>query len=170
MYRSVRRSSFLLVLLMTLPLASCGWHLRGTDQLPGGITPLRIETADTYSHFYRELRRTLIAAGANVVDEGRPANAIVRIHGDATGQRILSVSARNTPEEYQVYYAVQFSVEVAGQAAIIPENLELTSAYSYDSRVVLAKQREQYTIQRALARELAGLVLRRLASLKLEPA
>ncbi|MBC7984429.1 MAG: hypothetical protein H7Y02_11300 [Candidatus Obscuribacterales bacterium] len=166
---SFRRVYLLFALLTLLPLTSCGWQLRGVARLPAGITPVRIESADPYSHFYRELRRSLIAAGARVTDGDLPASAIVRVHGDATGQRILSVSARNTPEEYQVFYAVQYSVEVGGREVIIPQNLELTSAYSYDSRVVLAKQREQHSIQQALARELAGLVLRRLGSVKLEP-
>ena len=37
---------------------------------------------------------------------------------------------------------------------------------SYDSAAVLAKQREQLSMQKALAREIAGQILRRLASVK----
>jgi outer membrane lipopolysaccharide assembly protein LptE/RlpB len=41
----------------------------------------------------------------------------------------------------------------------------VTRDYSYDEAAVLAKQREQAVLREALARDLAGLVLRRLASL-----
>jgi outer membrane lipopolysaccharide assembly protein LptE/RlpB len=38
--------------------------------------------------------------------------------------------------------------------------------FSFDERAVLAKEREQEVLRAALARDLAGVVLNRLASLK----
>jgi len=52
-----------------------------------------------------------------------------------------------------------------GNELISPQKLELTRDYSYDTTAVLAKQREQAVLRAALAQDLAGLVLRRLASL-----
>jgi LPS-assembly lipoprotein len=89
----------------------------------------------------------------------------VKIIKDQSGQRVLSVSARNTPEEYEVFYAVEYSVASGGTELIPPQKLELTRDYSYDTTAVLAKQREQAVLREALAQDLAGLVLRRLASL-----
>jgi LPS-assembly lipoprotein len=93
------------------------------------------------------------------------ATAVVRIHGDASGQRVLSLSPRNTPQEYEVFYAVEYSVMTPTAELIEPQKLELTRDYSYDETAVLAKQREQTVLREALARDLAGLVVRRLASL-----
>jgi LPS-assembly lipoprotein len=90
---------------------------------------------------------------------------VVHVKVDQTGQRVASVSARNTPEQYEVYYNIEYSVNLAGAEVIPVQRMELTASYSYDSTAVLAKQREQQSMQQALARELAGLVLRRLASL-----
>ena len=88
-------------------------------------------------------------------------------HGreDSSGQRVLSVSARNTPEEYEVFYAIEYSVESQTGELIAPQKLELTRDYSYSTSAVLAKQREQSILREALARDLAGLVVRRVASL-----
>ena len=57
------------------------------------------------------------------------------------------------------------SVASGGTELIAPQRLELTRDYSYDTAAVLAKQREQAVLREALARDLASLVLRRLASL-----
>jgi LPS-assembly lipoprotein len=90
---------------------------------------------------------------------------VIRIRRDQSGQRVLSVSARNTPEEYEVFYAVEYSVDGPAGELIPPQQLELTRDYSYDETAVLAKQREQAVLREALARDLAGLVVRRLAAL-----
>ena len=89
----------------------------------------------------------------------------MRILSDVSGQRVLSVSARNTPEEFQVFYSVEYSVMSEGSELIAPDRIEMTRDYSYDERAVLAKQREQAVLREALARDVAAMIVRRLATL-----
>jgi LPS-assembly lipoprotein len=145
--------------------SSCGWRLQGTTQLPELLATAYVDTKDPYTDFNRALRESLVASGASLVTDRSLATAIVRIRRDVSGQRVLSVSARNTPEEYEVYYNVEYSVEGGGRELIAPDALELTRDYSYDETAVLAKQREQLVLREALARDLAGLIVRRLAAL-----
>ena len=100
-----------------------------------------------------------------MVDKREDASAIVRIRADESGQRVLAVSARNTPEEYQVFYMVEYSVSDQNEQLIEPTRVEFTREYSYDETAVLAKQKEQAVLREALARDLAGLVVRRLSAL-----
>jgi LPS-assembly lipoprotein len=60
---------------------------------------------------------------------------------------------------------VQYSVEGDGRELIAPDTIEVTRDYSYNETAVLAKQREQAILREALARDLAGMVVRRLAAL-----
>jgi len=129
------------------------------------MTLTYVDANDRYTEFNRALRDRLRASGAKVTDRASDATAVVKIIKDQSGQRVLSVSARNTPEEYEVFYAVEYSVTSGGTELIAPQKLELTRDYSYDTTAVLAKQREQAVLREALAQDLAGLVLRRLASL-----
>jgi LPS-assembly lipoprotein len=151
--------------LAALSLSSCGWHLQGIERLPSAMALTYVDSADRYSDFNRALLERLNAAGAQLVSDRNAARAIVRIRRDESGQRVLSVSARNRPEEYEVYYAIEYSVEGVGGELLEPQKLELKRDYSYDETALLAKQREQAVLRDALARELAGLVLRRLAAL-----
>ena len=64
-----------------------------------------------------------------------------------------------------MFYAVEYSVSTSAEELIPTQKLELTRDYSYDSTAVLAKEREQAILREALARDLAGLVVRRLGSL-----
>jgi LPS-assembly lipoprotein len=143
----------------------CGWRLQASSHLSEAASVAYVDSADTYTDFHRALVRTLNASGARVVDSGSEAKTIVHVRKDESGQRVLSVSARNTPEEYEVYYRIEYSVESGGTEVIGPQILEVTREYAYDEGAVLAKQREETILRDALARDLAALVVRRLGSL-----
>ena len=151
--------------VVAVSLTGCGWRLQGTARLPEVMSATYVDSNDRYTDFNRMLRESLEASGARVVSDRAQASVIVRIRKDDSGQRVLSVSARNTPEEFEVFYAVEYSVENQTGELLAPQQLELTRDYSYDTTAVLAKQREQSMLREALARDLAGLVVRRLASL-----
>jgi LPS-assembly lipoprotein len=157
------RAASVLSLCVTL-VTACGWRLQGETHLPAIFATMRIESEDAYSDFYRELQRSLVASGAQVAATGDAARAVVKVRRESAGQRVVAVSARNTPEEFQVFYDVDYSVAIDGVDIGSVDHIELTANYSYGSSAVLAKQREQHRIQQALARELASIVLRRLAT------
>lgn len=159
------RACVAVLIVGTLSLSGCGWRLQGTAKLPEIMSTTYVDTDDRYTDFNRMLRESLEASGVRLTSSRTQASAIVRIRRDDTGQRVLSVSARNVPEEYEVFYAIEYSVESQTGELIEPQRLELTRDYSYDTTAVLAKQREQALLREALARDLAGLVIRRLASL-----
>lgn len=161
----LRRLASAALVPLVVTLAACGWHLRGSEQLPQSMSATYLDSADVHSDFDRALRRSLDAAGAKLVGTREQAAVVLRIRKDGSGRRVLAVSARNTPQEYEVYYAIEYSVEVGGKEVIPAQKLELVNDFSYDEAALLAKEREETGLRAALARDLAGLVLRRLASL-----
>ena len=88
------------------------------------------------------------------------AGAVLRILEDTSGQRVLSVSGRNTPQEYEVFYAVGISLEADGAGLIDNEFLVATRSYSYDATRVLGMTAEEQMLREALADDLARRVLR----------
>jgi LPS-assembly lipoprotein len=157
--------SVVIFLCVALSLAACGWRLQGAAKLSPGMSVIYVDAEDRYTEFNRALRDRLRASGAKVTERRADATAVIRISKDQSGQRVLSVSARNTPEEYEVFYSIEYSVASGGADVIAVQPLELTRDYSYDTTAVLAKQREQAVLRTALAQDLAAQVLRRLASL-----
>jgi LPS-assembly lipoprotein len=162
---SASRLGLLSICLVATLLSGCGWRLQGTSRLSPIMATTYVETDDRYTDFNRALRESLQSSGARLTGTREEATAVVRILKDESGQRVLTVSARNTPEEYEVFYMIEYSVNGRTEELIAPQKIELTRDYSYDETTVLAKQREQAILREALARDLAGLVVRRLASL-----
>lgn len=124
-----------------------------------------IDAVDKYSLFHRELRRGLQDAGVELVDSPEQATAILSVLTDSTDQRVLSVSARNVPTEYEVYYTVEYTIVAGTQVLLSPQDVTLTKDYTYDTTLVLGKAREESMLREAIVDDLVRIVLRQISSL-----
>ena len=122
-------------------------------------------TADQVTPFAVELRRAIERSGGQLTSTAAEADTVVRIQRDRSGRRVLSVSARNTPQEYEIFYLVEYSVDRGGKEVLELQPLEMIRNLSFDETQLLAKDREEAIIREAMARDLAVLVTRRLESL-----
>ena len=165
--RVTRASTFALValLLAALLLSGCGFHLQGSGSLPEGGRKIHVVTSDEVTPFAVELRRAIERSGGTVMATAAEAETVLRIQKDRGGRRVLSVSARNTPQEYEIFYIIEYSVQRGGKEVLETQPLEMTRNLSFDETQLLAKDREEAIIREAMARDLAMLVTRRLESL-----
>lgn len=139
--------------------------MQGRLDVPAGMESTYISTDDEYSVFFRELRRQLEQNGIEVVDLPTESAATLSIHLDDTDQRVLSVSARNIPTEFEVYYSIEYSV-TSGETVLQPRQLiSLTRDYTYDETLVLGKANEEQLLREAIADDLVRIVLKQLGSL-----
>ena len=159
----------LILMLLMGPLAGCGFHLRGAAGLPEIFGATWLEVPDHYTEFNDALREHLAGGGAVLVADPAAARVTVRVQRDEVGVRVLSVSARNTPREYEVVYSVMVSASADGREILAAEPLTLTRNYAFDEAEVLVKDAEDRDIRRALAGELASLVVHRLGAAARHP-
>ena len=160
------RRALLLVAGFALVAAGCGFRLQGAAAgLPAGVKSVYVSAPEDLTPFVIELERGLNGAGAGRAPSAGVADAVIRVLHDRTGRRVLSVSTRNTPQEYEVFYSVEYAIDRAGQEAVPVQRLELTRNFSFDESLLLAKDHEESILREAMARDLADLVLRRLGSL-----
>lgn len=157
--------SRLLLLAALVLLSSCGFQMQGALSTPAELQRTFIATDDSHSLFYRELRAQLQTAGVQMVDSIAEATGTISILYDETDQRVLSVSARNVPTEYEVYYTVQYSIDGGGEILVEPQTLTLTRDYTYDPLLVLGKAREEEQLRAAVVKDLVRIVLKKISTL-----
>jgi outer membrane lipopolysaccharide assembly protein LptE/RlpB len=152
-------------LLMFAAVAGCGFRLQGVGAYPPSMATTYIDARDTYTEFYRGLAASLAQGGVDLVDSAAEARTVIRITEDRTGQRVLTVSGRNVPTEFDIYYSVSYSVWIDG-AEVLPERtLVKRQDYTYDTLVVLGKRREEQMLREAVASDLVRQVSQQLARL-----
>lgn len=164
--------------LLLLAASGCGFRLQGETSLPPVLAALRVQTADSQTDFAQALERALQRAGVGIVQRGGvdtvqggatapPGEAaVLRIERDELLERVASVSARNVPREYELTYVVRYSLFLSGQTRIDAEEVSVSRDFTFDETAALAKDRERDLLREALARELSGVVLARLASVR----
>ncbi len=149
-----------------LLLAGCGFQLQGAYSLPEPvISGTYISTTDTYSPFYRELTSAMQDAGVDVLSSSSSAPAVLTILFEETGQRVLSVSARNVPTEYEVYYTIEYAL-VAGEESLVTNRvLSLTRDYRWDENLVLGKAAEEQALREAIIADLVRILIKQIDSI-----
>ena len=154
-----------LIFAALLTAGGCGFQMRGQSNLPPEMDRTYIAAADRYTLFYRKLEAELRQNGVEVTESPTDASAVLTILADATGQRVLSVSARNVPREFEVFYRIRFSVEAGERRLIEPQEQALIRDYTWDETRVLGKTREERLLREAIADDLVQLVMFQLAAL-----
>lgn len=152
-------------MLVLAALAGCGFQLQGALTTPAEMERTYVDAVDRYSLFHRELRSQLRAAGVELVDAAEDSTAILSIRIDDTGQRVLSVSARNVPTEYEVYYTVEYSISSGEKILLSPQDVSLTRDYTYDTTMVLGKAQEEAMLREVVVKDLVRIVLKQISSL-----
>lgn len=146
-----------------LVLAACGFHLQGVTTYPAELSAVHLDVPDPNSDLAYQLRRSLTAAGVTLARSEPAATATIRIAVERFGRRVKSVSAQNRPTEYEVYYEVEYLVTSGTEQLVPRQPLARARVFPYSERDILGKQQEEELLRDALAREIAGVITRRLA-------
>ena len=135
----------------------------GVFTVPDGMQRTYIQSGDHFSLFYRAIRIELQAAGVNVVDSVDEATAGFTIYQDNTAQRVLSVSARNVPTEYEVFYTIQYGLQSGDVSLLEVQDMTVTRDYTYDATLVLGKAKEEELMRNAIVEDLVRIVLKQIS-------
>ena len=163
--KHAQRATWLACTAATMLLAACGFHLQGHTPLPAVVKTPFVEAPDRQSDFVQSMRHALLSNGAHLAHEKQSASAVLSIVKDSFTRRVLSVSATNQPNEYEITYTVGFSVTAGERELLAPQEISATRTYSFDERLLLAKSHEEDVLRADLARDLAVRVMRRLSNL-----
>ena len=152
-------------LIGLLILSGCGFELQNTGNLNEKIDSVYIQTIDPYSSFFRSIKDSLRNNGVMISDKRDEASYVLVIKEDISSDRILSISAKNTPMEYEIAYQVVWSLFKGNQEIISDtKNIE-TQDYSFDQNQLLGKRKEAEYLNDSLAAKISNGVLLKLGSI-----
>ena len=140
----MRFLSFFLV--STLVLTACGFHLRGSYNIPSTIKHLELKL-DTNSTLYFPLRDALQQAGIQLDS----SDYTLEILEDSLNKQTTNTDSRAKAAEYTLYYTVVYQLKNNEDKTIYPERrLLLRRSYQYDTTAIVGKTAEEETLIREL--------------------
>ncbi len=153
----------ILLSLLLLALAGCGFQLRGTADLP--FATLFMPPTNT-AGVALDLRRNIQSGTrTTVVDDPKKAEAILEFSQEAREKHILSIAANGRVREFQLRYIVAFRVHDGKGAEFLPVNtVQLTRDVTFNDTDVLAKESEELLMYRDMQFDMVQQIMRRLAA------
>ncbi|MEZ8027049.1 LPS-assembly lipoprotein LptE [Enterovibrio norvegicus] len=159
-FRSLRT---LLVVVAALATASCGFHLRGSYNLPDEIQKLSITSFDKYGALTREMKTQLRLHDIDIIE---PAERIsnLRLNGESYGESTLSLYQNSRVAEKQFAYSVSYTVTVPGKGNY-NFSTSLSRTYLDNPLTALAKSVEEEMLAQEMRVEATKQIMRQLARL-----
>ena len=155
-----------LAIVGMLAVSACGFRLAGSEPLPAVLARPYLSLKDPYTDFSREFEHQLKSAGAALQTVRANSTASIEVTKDLVEQRTLSVTSQNIPTEYELVYTVTFSVRGPDKQLLAPQTISLAKDYSFEENALLAKENEADALRQQMARDLVGIAMHRLSSLK----
>lgn len=157
----------LLVLVTTLSVAGCGFHLRGSQTLPQGVEYVALIAASEHSDLVRAVDKRLdlyeIHGGFGLPDSYKKTAIVMQLAPEKLDRRLLSVFSTGQVAEYQLVYTVKYTVTFP-DGKHVPATIEVLREYQDDPDQVLAKSRELNLVLDEMRVEAADRMIRLLSS------
>lgn len=147
------------VLITSATVAACGFHLRGSYEMPAGLKTITLTTPGNSAALRKELE--LMLGRANVATDG--GDAELEVTREVLTKQTTTVDSRAKAAEYTLIYAVDYRVQATdAKAPGAIQSLILRRGYQYDTTNIVGKSTEEETLIQELRQDAAQQIVRQL--------
>jgi len=153
------------LLLAVVLLAGCGFHLRGSADLPAAMSVTYIKGVRPFGTLADDFTTALRLRGLKVTDREEFATAVLNITQNTSEKLVLSVDTDGNVLEYEIRQSIRFAVVTSnGRPVVADQAVSLSRDYIFSSMDVLGKQREEQVVRATLQENLVNLAMLRIAA------
>jgi LPS-assembly lipoprotein len=152
-------SRMILPLIMAL-LVGCGYHIRGSIEMPEVLKNLYVFGAS--EPLKGELLSILKASKGKIVGSPNDAGVVVKVLREDMRNRVLTIGSTGKSSESELEYYLRFQLFDSKENALMDEQLiEISREFFNDQTAVLAKGNEEQLIRNEIYKQVARMILAR---------
>lgn len=146
---------------------ACGFHLRGSFELPSGLENIAIDDVSTTSDLAQVLKTQLRRHSITPQNKIEDAKLVIVIDKEAHQRRVMTVSPEGRVQEFELIYTVNYSLlnKQNPEASVSDQNLTVKRDLRFDETAVLGVTSEEDRLKREMVNSAAEQILRRLQNI-----
>lgn len=153
-----------IMLLLTLFLSACGFHLRGST---ADLSFKQLFIQGSTLSITRDLTQSLKANGIKITDSSEHAELLLDLISEASEKRILSLSGRGLVREFELSYKVSFRTRTPDSPTWSQvQTIQARRDFSYDDKALLGKAEEEARLNADMRNDALREIIRRLSTIK----
>ncbi|OCG65939.1 LPS assembly lipoprotein LptE [Gilliamella sp. Fer4-1] len=153
------------IMLLTISLTGCGFHLQHEPEVPERFKTMSYVSYDPYGRLSRNIKELLhdnqVTLANNNASEQLPS---LRMISENLSRNTISIYQDGKAAEYQLVLAVEAQVVIAGQQTY-PINVRVFRTFFDNPSEALAKTVEQDLIENEMFKQAAKQIIRKLKSI-----
>lgn len=152
------------ILVITLLITGCGFHLRGAIELPALYDKVHLVDKG-YSDIGSPLSKALKTAGSEMVSSPASATSVITLLSRGAQRRALNVGGKEI-REYELQLDVSFVVQDnQGVQLAEQQTVSVLRTFRNDPNDVLGKENEEQVIRQEMNQTVVLQILRRLKAM-----
>lgn len=161
--RRLVSSATAIAVIVSVLLSACGFQLRGSVELPPVLSVTLLQSNDPWEGIAAALRIELESAGARITTRTDDATAVLKLIGERSQRRVLSVGSGGKASEYELFEEVSFTLQDnEGRELLKKQTLQMTRDLTFDENQLLGKVSEAEELREQMRRSLARQIITRI--------
>ena len=151
----------LLVAVLLSLLTACGYHLRGSLQLPQELK--KVYLLGGSANLQKQFQKTLENSSGQLVKTPGEAAMTVRVFEKEIRQRAISLSGQGRSNQFELYYLMFFELRDSKNKVLTErEKIEIRREYFNDQQDIIAKDNEESVIRNEMYQQAVRTILNRM--------
>lgn len=134
------------ILFTALLLTACGYHLRGSVEMPAGLKNVYLEGGSP--SFRDQFTSVMNTSSVPLASSPDTAGIIVKIFNEDSQRRALSLNSAGTANDFELDYRLEYElVDSKNKVLMARQPVEIKREYYNDQLAVIAKSNEEALIR-----------------------
>ena len=148
------------ILLLALLISACGYHLRGSINLPAGLKNVYLEGGSP--QLTKQFNSIMEASSVPVANSPDTAGMIVRIFNENNQRRVLSLDSGGAANDFELDYGFDYEMTDAKNKVLMSrQTVTVKREYFNNQQAIIAKDSEEMTIRNEMYQQAIRTVINR---------
>jgi LPS-assembly lipoprotein len=153
-------SKKIIILVIALLLSACGYHMRGTSELPVNLKNVFVEGGT--GTLREQFKQILKSSSGQLTDSRKGVGIVIKLFNENFNRRVLSLSSRGKSNEFELEYRLDYEFANADDAQLMErQSVEVRREYYNDQQFMIAKDNEEAMIRNEMYQQAVHTILNR---------